>query len=144
MRKCELLPEHDLKHLCEYVTEIMLEESTVQPVQSPVTICGDLHGQFPDLLELFRNGGECPYTSYIFMVSARAARRRAVAEPLAAACAADEASPRFVRFHSRRSSLPSPRRAGRFRRPWLQQRGDDDDAAAAQGALSAPDHAAAW
>lgn len=87
MRKCELLPEHDLKHLCEYVTEIMLEESTVQPVQSPVTICGDLHGQFPDLLELFRNGGECPFTSYIFMVRARAACR-AVAEPRSAAHAA--------------------------------------------------------
>ena len=69
MRKCELLPEHDLKHLCEYVTEIMLEESTVQPVSSPVTICGDSHGQFHDLLELFRCGGECPETSYIFMVS---------------------------------------------------------------------------
>jgi hypothetical protein len=50
------------------VQEIMLEESTVQPVQSPVTICGDIHGQFHDLLELFRNGGECPLTSYIFMV----------------------------------------------------------------------------
>ena len=59
IRKCELLPEHDLKHLCEYVQELMLEESTVHPVQSPVTICGDIHGQFHDLLELFRNGGEC-------------------------------------------------------------------------------------
>ena len=68
IRKCELLPEHDLKHLCEYVQELMLEESTVHPVQSPVTICGDIHGQFHDLLELFRNGGECPQTSYIFMV----------------------------------------------------------------------------
>ena len=68
IRKCELLPELDLKHLCEYVQEIMLEESTVHPVSSPVTICGDIHGQFHDLLELFRTGGECPETSYIFMV----------------------------------------------------------------------------
>jgi len=67
IRKCELLPEHDLKHLCEYVQELMLEESTVHPVQSPVTICGDIHGQFHDLIELFRNGGECPHSSYIFM-----------------------------------------------------------------------------
>jgi len=67
IRKCELLPELDLKHLCEYVQELMLEESTVHPVSSPVTICGDIHGQFHDLLELFRTGGECPATSYIFM-----------------------------------------------------------------------------
>ena len=33
MRNCELLPEHDLKHLCEYVQELMLEESTVQPCE---------------------------------------------------------------------------------------------------------------
>jgi len=67
IRKCELLPERDLKHLCEFVQELLLEESTVQAVSSPVTICGDIHGQFHDLLELFRNGGECPHTSYIFM-----------------------------------------------------------------------------
>ena len=46
-----------------------MEESNIQPVSSPVTVCGDIHGQFWDLLELFRVGGEPPDTSYIFMVS---------------------------------------------------------------------------
>lgn len=45
-----------------------MEESNVQPVCSPVTICGDIHGQYFDLLELFRHGGEIPNTRYIFMV----------------------------------------------------------------------------
>jgi hypothetical protein len=50
------------------VKEYLLEESNVQPVPAPVTICGDIHGQFYDLLELFRTGGELPDTNYIFMV----------------------------------------------------------------------------
>jgi len=67
LKECKYLPESDLKHLCELAKELLLEESNVQPVSSPVTICGDIHGQFFDLMELFKTGGECPQTNYIFM-----------------------------------------------------------------------------
>jgi serine/threonine-protein phosphatase 6 catalytic subunit len=63
--KC--LPEKDLRILCEKVKEILMEENNVQPVKAPVTICGDIHGQFYDLLELFSKGGDIPDTTYIFM-----------------------------------------------------------------------------
>ncbi|KAG8976816.1 hypothetical protein FRC05_003166 [Tulasnella sp. 425] len=66
---CQFLPEADMRILCDKVRNILMEESNVQPVSSPVTICGDIHGQFWDLLELLRKGGMVPETSYIFMAS---------------------------------------------------------------------------
>jgi Calcineurin-like phosphoesterase len=50
------------------VKEILVEESNVQPVNSPVTVCGDIHGQFHDLMKLFDTAGDVPGTNYIFMV----------------------------------------------------------------------------
>ena len=47
--------------------EILAKESNVQEVKCPVTVCGDVHGQFHDLIELFRIGGKYPDTNYLFM-----------------------------------------------------------------------------
>ncbi len=49
-----------MKKLCEICKELLMEESNIQPVTTPVTICGDLHGQFYDVLELFRVAGGVP------------------------------------------------------------------------------------
>jgi len=67
VRNCDHLTENQLKLLCDRVKEILMEESNVQPVHSPVIVCGDVHGQFYDLMELFRVGGEIPQKNYIFM-----------------------------------------------------------------------------
>jgi len=62
------LAERDFHTLCDMVKDILGEESNVQPVSTPVTVCGDIHGQFPDLLKLFETGGEIAKgTRYIFM-----------------------------------------------------------------------------
>ncbi|CAK7206496.1 sporulation-induced protein [Sporothrix eucalyptigena] len=59
-KQCHYLPEAVMKQLCEMVKEVLMEESNIQPVSTPVTICGDIHGQFYDLLELFRVAGGMP------------------------------------------------------------------------------------
>ncbi|MCJ1484363.1 hypothetical protein MMC06_004532 [Schaereria dolodes] len=59
-KKNKYLPEKVMKHLCEMNKELLMEESNCQPVSTPVTICGDIHGQFYDLLELFRVAGGMP------------------------------------------------------------------------------------
>lgn len=44
-KRCKYLPEDDLRELCNIVCDLLLEEPNVQPVQTPVTVCGDIHGQ---------------------------------------------------------------------------------------------------
>jgi serine/threonine-protein phosphatase 6 catalytic subunit len=67
LKDLKCLPEKDLKLLCEKAKEIFIEESNVQNVSAPVIICGDIHGQIYDLLELFKKGGDIPSSRYIFM-----------------------------------------------------------------------------
>lgn len=64
--KCEPLSEAQIKQLTDRAREILIEESNVQPVRAPVTVCGDIHGQFHDLMELFRIGGVAPDTNFLF------------------------------------------------------------------------------
>eukprot|EP00128_Syssomonas_multiformis_P001435 Colp12_sorted_trinity150504_noHs@33750 len=64
---CKQLTESQVKILCDKAREILVEESNVQPVRTPVTVCGDVHGQFHDLVELFRIGGNSPDTNYLFL-----------------------------------------------------------------------------
>jgi len=67
LKELKCLSEEDLKQLCEKAKEIFIEESNVQNVSAPVIICGDIHGQIYDLLELFKKGGEIPSSRYVFM-----------------------------------------------------------------------------
>ena len=64
---CSALAETEVMALCDKAREVLIEESNVQPVRAPVTVCGDVHGQFHDLMELFKIGGACPDTNYLFM-----------------------------------------------------------------------------
>eukprot|EP00948_MAST-09A_sp_MAST-9A-sp1_P001751 g1751.t1 len=65
--ECKPLSEAQVKALCTKAQEVLASESNVQPVPCPVTVCGDVHGQFHDLMELFRIGGHCPNTNFLMM-----------------------------------------------------------------------------
>ena len=68
LKEGKILPESDLKELCSKVKEILIEESNIITTSPPVIICGDLHGQFYDLLELFKtSGGPPPEQKFIFL-----------------------------------------------------------------------------
>eukprot|EP01126_Amoeba_proteus_P014979 TRINITY_DN16652_c0_g1_i2.p1 TRINITY_DN16652_c0_g1~~TRINITY_DN16652_c0_g1_i2.p1 ORF type:complete len:124 (+),score=19.02 TRINITY_DN16652_c0_g1_i2:173-544(+) len=67
LKRCELITEAEVKKLCTKAREILFEEGNVERVDCPVTICGDIHGQFYDLRELFKIGGSCPSTNYLFL-----------------------------------------------------------------------------
>jgi diadenosine tetraphosphatase ApaH/serine/threonine PP2A family protein phosphatase len=49
------------------VKEYFYQEPTLLEIPAPVTICGDIHGQFPDLLELFSVSGPPSPQTYLFM-----------------------------------------------------------------------------
>ena len=59
--------ENTAKMICLKAIEILAAESQVLRIQPPVTVCGDIHGQFYDLKELFKLGGELPSVKYLFL-----------------------------------------------------------------------------
>ncbi|KAF8926521.1 putative PPG1-phosphoprotein phosphatase PPG catalytic chain [Dissophora ornata] len=62
-----LLAESVIKEICEKTKELLMSESNVVHINAPVTVVGDIHGQFYDLLEIFKIGGYCPDTNYLFL-----------------------------------------------------------------------------
>lgn len=65
--KCKALSQDDVKKLCMKAKEVLRKEDNVQQVSSPVTLVGDIHGQWFDLIEMFSVGGDLPDTNYVFL-----------------------------------------------------------------------------
>jgi serine/threonine-protein phosphatase PP1 catalytic subunit len=57
----------DLSWLCTESVRVLKSDPIVIPIEAPVNVVGDIHGQYFDLLELFRRDGIPPGTSYLFL-----------------------------------------------------------------------------
>lgn len=67
LRKGNLISEQQVRSLCISARESLICQPNIQPIDPPVTICGDIHGQFFDLQHLFQTIGSCPSTRYLFI-----------------------------------------------------------------------------
>ncbi|XP_065065912.1 uncharacterized protein LOC135691854 [Rhopilema esculentum] len=61
------IPETKIRQLCQHSREIFMKDKTLIEVQTPVNICGDIHGQFDDLLRHFEEVGYPGEYSFLFM-----------------------------------------------------------------------------
>ncbi|BAM40075.1 serine/threonine protein phosphatase 1, PP1-gamma catalytic subunit [Theileria orientalis strain Shintoku] len=61
------LSEDEIRGLCIKSREIFLSQSILLELEAPIKICGDIHGQYYDLLRLFEYGGFPPVSNYLFL-----------------------------------------------------------------------------
>ena len=59
-----------------------MKESNVVHIAAPVTVVGDIHGQFFDMIEIFKIGGPCPDTNYLFLGTLHSAPAEQAWRPL--------------------------------------------------------------
>jgi hypothetical protein len=64
---CKLPSKEDAVALLKKSSEIMGQEANTLILRTPITVCGDIHGQFYDLLELFSVGGKPPEQNFLFL-----------------------------------------------------------------------------
>ncbi|KIM43487.1 hypothetical protein M413DRAFT_381895 [Hebeloma cylindrosporum] len=61
------LKESQALYILEQATNICSREANMVTLKSPVTICGDIHGQYYDLMKMFEVGGSLKDSVYLFL-----------------------------------------------------------------------------
>lgn len=61
------LTEAEIRGLCLKSRDIFMSQPILLELEAPIKICGDIHGQYYDLLRLFEYGGFPPDANYLFL-----------------------------------------------------------------------------
>lgn len=61
------LTEDQTIRILKMASDVLSKEPNLLQVPAPVTVCGDIHGQYFDLIKLFEVGGDPKDTSYLFL-----------------------------------------------------------------------------
>ena len=59
--------DSEISWLCAAVRQVFLQEKSVIYLDPPIHVCGDLHGQFNDLLRVFQLVGTPPNATFLFL-----------------------------------------------------------------------------
>ena len=61
------LSEKEIEYLCHHSREILKSQPVLLELSAPLKICGDIHGQFHDLIQLFEIVGYPETTNFLFL-----------------------------------------------------------------------------
>ena len=65
--KGKLATATEVKFIIEEATKVFRSEPNVLSISPPLTMCGDIHGSFLDLIKIFHISGAPPFTRYLFL-----------------------------------------------------------------------------